>query len=148
MTFKSSPSRNEAMKKLILTCSVYVWFIPVLLFFLSGCVTTSHDYSEEGVARDLQSIHERLGATHDDLWREISNSSDYTREQAVDLKRRVGELVVAYEELSVKAGCMEHRFPSCSELFTAGLRFNITILDAEHPDLPPLPPIVEGYRLH
>ena len=136
------------MKKSFLTYSVFVWFTLLLLCLLSGCVTTPLEYSEERVARDLQAIHERLGATHDDLWREISHSSNYTREQAIDFKRRVGELVVAYEEFSVKAGCMEHRFPSCSELFTAGLRFNITILDAEHPDLPPLPPIVEGYRLH
>ena len=136
------------MKKVFLTCRVYVWFIPLLLCFLSGCVTTSQEYSEEGVARDLQTIHERLGATHDDLWREISRSSNFTREQAIDFKRRVGELVVAYEELAVKAECSKYHFPSCSELFTAGLRFNISILDAEHPDLPPLPPIVEGYRIH
>jgi len=136
------------MKRSILTGNVYVCFTLLLFCFISGCVTTPKEYSEERVAQDLQAIHERLGSTHDDLWREISNSSDYTREQAIDLKRRVGELVVAYEELPVKAECPEHHFPSCSDLFTAGLRFNIGILDAEHRGLPPLPPIVEGYRLH
>ena len=118
----------------------------ILLSTLQGCVTTPKQYSEERVAQNLHDIHDRLGFTGRDLWREISNSMGYTREQAIDLKHRVGKLVEAYEQLSVESGCQKHHFPSCTDLFTAGLRFNIGILDAEHKDLPPLPPIVEGYH--
>lgn len=118
----------------------------LLLLPLSGCLTTPREYSNERVAQELQSIHDRVGSTGKELWQEISNSSGYTREQAIDLKQRVGELVVAYERLSVESECQQHHFPSCTDLFTEGLRFNIGILDAEHKALPPLPPIVEGYR--
>lgn len=116
------------------------------LSLLSGCATTSPAYTEDQVAQDLHAIHEQLGFTHEDLWNEISHSQGYTREQALDLKHRVGQLVVAYEQLFVQANCKEQHFPSCPKLSTGGLRYNVTILDTEHKDLPPLPPIVDGYR--
>ena len=105
-------------------------------------------YTEERVAKDLQAIHTQLGTTHDELWNEISNSSEYSQEQASNLKRRIGELVAAYEELWVDAECHEHHFPSCRELNTAGLRFNSTILDVDHSNLPSLPPIPKGHHFN
>ncbi len=85
--------------------------IGIILFFLSGCVISHHSPIEVKLAERLQEINLRLGTTRNDLSNEISNSAGYSREQAVDLKRRIGELVVAYEELAIEANCAERHYP-------------------------------------
>ncbi|MCA9500217.1 MAG: hypothetical protein R3B95_04050 [Nitrospirales bacterium] len=135
--------RERAYECLLRTC-VFVGCTAAFHMVL-GCVTTGL-CTDERVVQRTQSIHNRLGYTGPELWKEIAHSQGYSRDQAVDLKGRIGKLVSAYEQLFVEADCKRREFPACKELMTAGLRFNSTILDAEHHDLPPLPPLPEGYR--
>ncbi len=136
------------MKKVCLILANFSISTIILLSFLLGCATSQQSLVEKQMAKRLAEINLRLGTTREDLRDELSNSAGYSRDQALELKRRIGELVVAYEELAVEANCAERHYPTCQDLFTAGLRYNSTILDAEYPNLPPLPPIVAGYRLH
>ena len=93
------------MKRILPTFLVFSLSTINALFLSAGCAPSHHSPIEVRMAERLEGINSRLGTTRDDLWKEISNSGSYSRDQALELKHRVGELVVAYEELAVEANC-------------------------------------------
>jgi hypothetical protein len=134
---------------------VFPRFIRIVVCILSfvavsGCSEkTGTSLTEQDIKQRMHKIHDRLGFSGEMAHQEITHSVDYTKDQAADLKLRVAELVVAYEKLFNDADCEGKKNSKiCAYLWTssAGLRYNVTILDAEHSGLPHLPPRVYGKR--
>lgn len=123
--------------------SIHLVVCIVVFLVFTGCSEkTGPTLTEQDIQQRVQRVHDRLGFSAEKMSQEVTNSINFTKEQAADLKMRVADLVVAYEKLFNDAGCADRENSEvCSYLWSTsvGLRYNVTILDAKHSGLPSLP---------
>jgi hypothetical protein len=126
-------------------------FVLLVVLLLAGCASQEpyRGFSETQLESALRGIHDRLGYDTTKIRDELSASEHYTAGQAAELKRRIIDLIIAYEKLYDEAACPQRKDSRVcweTQIRSAGFRYNSGILDAEHPDLPALPKRAGDWR--